>query len=770
LRIIIQDFWAFFIWIFNLGADRNDNSIEARQIRTSNLFALLCILAASPPAIFNFTNDPMIDRVVMFSIAMSSIFVFYFNYLKKHNLAKSFLLGLTNILVFYLCDVQGKETGIILYYFNLIAFNFLLFKFNEWPRILVHSSFSVLLVFTLQYYDYNFLPIDHTKTAAEARIDIVYNLTIVILAFFCTLFYFSLQFRRAELSLTNNINRIKNLSTTLDAVFDINQESIWIIDESMKLVKFNDRYKAIFKLRTNFYPTEGINLNNIETYNSSKNRNLLDDYTNRWLHYYKKAFLGENFTVLDIDTHNENKLFVEASFYCLNLGKEGKKVAVFAKDITAQKNSEKKLKEYSLRLEISNLVKQKIINSENIKDLSREVINALVYKHKNSSRISIGIFELDKLIADIYYAENKTEFCINKSINNIKGSPVLENFKLNKLYFKNNLNTDSSLTQIDIDWHKQGIKSILATPIFFKDNLIGSISLFSETIDFYTNEDVLLMREIADSMATHISHMNYRSIISEKNKDISDNINYAKRIQAAVMPPEHLLKETLNDSFVFIKQKDIIGGDFYWFDKKDDMVFIAIGDCTGHGVSGSLLSVLSNNILGQAIHDKKIIDPATILDYLRTTIKVKLNQHSESDSVNDGLDISICVIDTKNNFVYFSGAMQSLYIVNKDEMQEVKGNRISIGGGITDSDKNIFCTHVIKVAKNSSIYLTTDGYIDQFSSTSNKKFGKTRFKNLLVEMQNLSNTEKKYYLDTNFENWRNKEVQTDDICMLGFKM
>ena len=486
-----------------------------------------------PPAVFNFTNDPLIDRIVIFCIAISSSFVFYFNYQKQYNIAKTFLLVLTNILVFYLCDVQGKETGIILYYFNLIAFNFLLFKFNEWPRILVHSFLSVLMVFLLQYFDYNFLPIDHTKTAAEARIDVIYNLTIVIFAFFATLFYFSLQFRKAEISLTNNINSIKNLSTTLDAVFDINQESIWIIDESFRLVKFNDRYKAIFKIRTNVYPTEGISLNTIQNVDSAINQNILQDYSSRWIDYYKKAFTGESFTVLDIDTYNDSKLFTEASFYCLNLGKEGKKVAVFAKDITAQKNSEKRLKDYSLRLEISNLVKQKIINSENIKDLSKEVINSLVYKHKNSNRISIGIFELDKLIADIYYAETKTEFCINKSINNIKGSAVLENFKVNKPYFKNDLDNEVYLNDNDLSWYKVGVKSILATPIFFKDVLIGSISLFSNTPDFYNNEDILLMREIADSMATHISHMNYRSIISEKNKDISDNINYAKRIQAA---------------------------------------------------------------------------------------------------------------------------------------------------------------------------------------------------------------------------------------------
>ncbi len=314
-----------------------------------------------------------------------------------------------------------------------------------------------------------------------------------------------------------------------------------------------------------------------------------------------------------------------------------------------------------------------------------------------------------------------------------------------------------------------GINSYLITPLFYNGKLIGSFDLASEYKILFDEDYIHFARQIADAIAITLKQISYRKELSEKNKDISDNIEYSHRIQQSVMPPESFMQAFIPESFIILKQRDVIGGDFYWCDKKGDKIFIALGDCTGHGVSGALLSILCSNIISQAIKEYNMFDPGLILDFLNRRIKESLNQYKQADEILDGLDVSICVLDLKYKVLMFSGAMQNLYITNNGHLNEVKGNRMPIGG-IASGLKTQFTTQIRLLNEDLKIYMSSDGFFDQFKGTEIKKYSKSRFKFTLLDIENLPLQKQKVYLWKQHFEWKEKGTQTDDICMIGFSL
>ena len=232
------------------------------------------------------------------------------------------------------------------------------------------------------------------------------------------------------------------------------------------------------------------------------------------------------------------------------------------------------------------------------------------------------------------------------------------------------------------------------------------------------------------------------------------------------MPPESLVQSIIPESFIIFKQRDVIGGDFYWCDKRGDKIFIAVGDCTGHGVSGALLSILCSNIISQAIKENDIFDTGLILDFLNERLKESLHQYDLGNEVVDGLDVSICVIDLKYNVLMFSGAMHNLYLMYDGQLTEIKGNRIPIGG-IASGVKSRFTTQMHLLYPDLKIYMSTDGYFDQFSGSTIKKFSKNRFRQLLLEMSDMPFAEQKSFLWKQHKDWQSTANQTDDVCVFG---
>ena len=273
-------------------------------------------------------------------------------------------------------------------------------------------------------------------------------------------------------------------------------------------------------------------------------------------------------------------------------------------------------------------------------------------------------------------------------------------------------------------------------------------------------------------------------IIEEKNKDITDSINYAQRIQDAILPDESLLNNNY-ESFIYYRPKDIVSGDFYWIKEVDDKLFFAVVDCTGHGVPGAFMSIIGANSLNKIVEDLKIYKPGKILDELNLLVNSALGVNTSADSlkVRDGMDISICVINKKNNRLEFAGANNALYLLRKsltplsalDSIMdngdiffyEIKANKMAIGGGENVKGYN---THTVDLEEDDTVYLFSDGYADQFGGPKGKKFMYKPFKRMFLSIQDKSMENQLMHIDKTMREWKKDLEQLDDICVMGVRI
>ncbi len=274
-----------------------------------------------------------------------------------------------------------------------------------------------------------------------------------------------------------------------------------------------------------------------------------------------------------------------------------------------------------------------------------------------------------------------------------------------------------------------------------------------------------------------------KHIVEEKNKEITDSIIYAKRIQAAILPPQKIVKQYLQESFILYKPKDIVAGDFYWMENTGDRVLFAAADCTGHGVPGAMVSVVCNNGLNRSVREHGLTDPGKILDKTR---EIVIQEFEKSDEdVKDGMDIALCSLkfnvpsselsqpETKNiksqtvATLQYAGANNPLWIVRNEEIIEIKANKQPIG---KYDNLEPYITHTLELQKDDTIYIFSDGFVDQFGGENGKKLKAANFKKLLLSIQDENMTKQKELLDDAFEQWKGELEQLDDVCVIGVRV
>jgi len=270
------------------------------------------------------------------------------------------------------------------------------------------------------------------------------------------------------------------------------------------------------------------------------------------------------------------------------------------------------------------------------------------------------------------------------------------------------------------------------------------------------------------------------TIIEEKNRDITDSINYAKRIQSAILPKMELLQKDF-ESFIYYRPKDIVSGDFYWIKEVGEKIYFSVVDCTGHGVPGAFMSIIGYNSLNRIIDDFNITETGLILDKLNDLVIESIgNQSKEVLTIRDGMDISICCIDKGSNTLEYSGAHNSMYLLrNKKNIigeiepvladenivfYEVKADKMAIGGSV---NKNKYKTHRIKLEKKDAIYLFSDGFADQFGGEKGKKFMCKNFRKMIMNIQNMDFDNQLSFIDKTMVDWKGELEQLDDICVMG---
>jgi serine phosphatase RsbU (regulator of sigma subunit)/Tfp pilus assembly protein PilF len=255
-----------------------------------------------------------------------------------------------------------------------------------------------------------------------------------------------------------------------------------------------------------------------------------------------------------------------------------------------------------------------------------------------------------------------------------------------------------------------------------------------------------------------------KDIVQEKNKEILDSINYAKRIQSAILPDPAAINANLKDYFILYKPKDIVAGDFYWLEIKNGKTLFAVADCTGHGVPGAMISVVCNNGLNRSVREHALTDPGKILDKTREIVIQEFSKSGEEEMA-DGMDISLCSIE--GNKLQWAGANNPLWIIRKGELLETLPNRQPIGKYPSPKP---FLTHEITLEKEDRLYLFSDGFADQFGGLKGKKYKVKNLKKLLISISKTPMNEQQGMLNTVFEKWRANLVQIDDICILGLKI
>ncbi len=259
-----------------------------------------------------------------------------------------------------------------------------------------------------------------------------------------------------------------------------------------------------------------------------------------------------------------------------------------------------------------------------------------------------------------------------------------------------------------------------------------------------------------------------KNIIVEKNKSITDSINYAQRIQQAILPDPAMFSKLLPDSFVLYRPKDIVSGDFYWVTEQDGVVYYATADCTGHGVPGGFMSVLGASLLNEVINEKKLAEPAEILDMMRVKIINALRQKGETGENKDGMDMALCRIDLKKRELVYSAANNPVWIISKGELRKFRPDKQPVGIGVENPSP--FTQHRVALEPGDIVYTFTDGFADQFGGPKGKKFKYSQLAETLTAISHLPMEQQQSAFGQTFAGWKGELEQVDDVLVIGVKV
>jgi serine phosphatase RsbU (regulator of sigma subunit) len=294
------------------------------------------------------------------------------------------------------------------------------------------------------------------------------------------------------------------------------------------------------------------------------------------------------------------------------------------------------------------------------------------------------------------------------------------------------------------------------------------------------NDEILAQRDQIkiqrDEIATQKNILTVqKDQILEQSKDITDSIQYAQRIQTAILPHDEVIKYLLPKHFILYRPRNVVSGDFYWLTHKKGEIVIVVADCTGHGVPGALMSMLGSTLLNDAINSIDTLKADLILNELRDQVILRLRQTGQASETKDGMDIGICLLNKDTMKLQYAGAYNPLYMIRNGKLTEIKADRMPIG--ISSKAGKPFKNNEIKVKKDDTFYLFSDGIIDQFGGENGKKFLSTRFQELLLSIQDKIMYDQKEILDNELNEWMGltgkypkKYDQVDDIIVMGIKI
>ncbi|MGL5891138.1 MAG: tetratricopeptide repeat protein [Bacteroidia bacterium] len=379
--------------------------------------------------------------------------------------------------------------------------------------------------------------------------------------------------------------------------------------------------------------------------------------------------------------------------------------------------------------------------------------------------------EANQLLSDIYKATNRYDKALEFYQNYVwlRDSLYNEENTAKLLAEQYQYNYDKKLEEERLNQARKD--AVVQTEKKKKNQILALLSFILLLVIVFA---ILLYRNYLKKQQINTQIINQNTIISEKQKEIIDSINYAKRIQNAVLPDPDKFVAEFDDAFVYNNPKDIVSGDLYWYahlsttsDNPVMLKVIALADCTGHGVPGGFMSLLATELLNRSVKNPDINSPAELLFYMNSKITHELNQNSK-EQINDGMDIAVCAIDYAKNIVYYAGANRPLWILRNNTIEEIQPTRASIGA-FTD-ESQVFDNHVLQLNKGDKLYLFSDGITDQFGGEHDKKFTKKRLREFLLQTASLPMQQQCAEFFILMNNWQGRNDQTDDMMMMGIQL
>lgn len=335
--------------------------------------------------------------------------------------------------------------------------------------------------------------------------------------------------------------------------------------------------------------------------------------------------------------------------------------------------------------------------------------------------------------------KNLADIGLNQSVlNDVQG--VIATVKRQKVIISKEIDFISN--------HMQGrVLQVNAIPEFDMDNNLETI--------------LMVLHDITERKENEV-------IIQKKNQKINESINYSRRIQNAIIPLTSEIQKDIEDLFIFFKSKDVVSGDFPWYLKKGNDLYIAAVDCTGHGVPGAMMSLIGHLLLNDIADGENDLSPAEILDNLHKMVVKTLQQDKEGNNTSDGMDIALMKIDLESETLQFAGAHRPLYYVQDGNLIQIKGDRYPIGG-MQYKNKNCYTNHEINYSKGDSFFVFSDGYTDQFGGPKNSKYGLKKLRGLIQDNYMFGMNEMQNIIEEDFTKWMGSSKQMDDIIFIGFK-
>lgn len=408
------------------------------------------------------------------------------------------------------------------------------------------------------------------------------------------------------------------------------------------------------------------------------------------------------------------------------------------------------LKKYQINNALNELLDSSIVYFQNAYKIGKEMNNVDIIQSASNCLMRYYVIVQDWKNAYSYTVEYFTR------------KDTIENAEKQKEVLKTQMEYQHSIEKVKVEEERKAEQSIAneKSERQFYIILIGGFVVLMLIVFV-----VIIIRKWNETQRQKVIIEHQKSLVEEKQKEITDSINYAQRLQQAILATPKEITKYLPENFLVFKPKDIVAGDFYFFETTDSHIFLAAADCTGHGVPGAMVSVVCSNALMRSVKEFKLTDPGKILDKTRNLI-VETFKKSGSD-VKDGMDISLLILNRASQKIEWAGANNPLWYVENDEMKSIKPDKQPVG--LTDNPKP-FTTHALLINPKTLFFLFTDGIADQFGGPNGKKYKYKSLQKLLVVNASKQMADQKLNIETAFENWKRNLEQVDDVCVIGVRI